>query len=34
MSTDVRLDQRTDNFDPSSYNESLGFRTVSHTPPK
>jgi formylglycine-generating enzyme required for sulfatase activity/CheY-like chemotaxis protein len=33
MSTDVRLDQRTDNFEPSYYNESLGFRTISHTPP-
>jgi formylglycine-generating enzyme required for sulfatase activity/CheY-like chemotaxis protein len=33
MSTDVRLDQRTDTFEPSYYNESLGFRTVSHTPP-
>jgi len=33
MSTDVRLDGRTDTFDPSYINESLGFRTVSHTPP-
>jgi formylglycine-generating enzyme required for sulfatase activity/CheY-like chemotaxis protein len=33
MSTDVHLDQRTDNFEPSYFNESLGFRTISHTPP-
>jgi formylglycine-generating enzyme required for sulfatase activity len=33
MSTDVRLDQRTDTFEPAYYNESLGFRTISHTAP-
>ena len=33
MTTDVRLDQRTDTFDPSFVHESLGFRTVSHTSP-
>jgi formylglycine-generating enzyme required for sulfatase activity/CheY-like chemotaxis protein len=32
MSSDVRLDQRTD-LDASAVSEALGFRTVSHTPP-
>jgi formylglycine-generating enzyme required for sulfatase activity len=32
MSSDVRLDQRTD-IDPSTATESLGFRTISRTPP-
>ena len=31
-SKDVRLDQRVD-MDPSTVDESLGFRTVSHTAP-
>lgn len=34
MSSDVRLDQRIDSYDPNRLDESLGFRTVSHTPPK
>jgi formylglycine-generating enzyme required for sulfatase activity/CheY-like chemotaxis protein len=32
MSSDVRLDQRTD-LDPSAHSEALGFRTISRTPP-
>ncbi len=32
MSSDVRLDQRMD-ADPSGINESIGFRTISRTPP-
>ena len=32
MSSDVRLDQRTD-VDPGAFNEALGFRTISRTPP-
>lgn len=32
MSSDVRLDQRTD-LDPSAVFESVGFRTISRTPP-
>jgi len=33
MSSDVRLDQRTD-VDPNAVSEALGFRTISRTPPK
>ncbi len=32
MSSDVRLDHRVD-MEPGTFTESLGFRTVSHTPP-
>jgi len=32
LSKDVRLDQRAE-MDPATINESLGFRTISHTPP-
>jgi formylglycine-generating enzyme required for sulfatase activity/CheY-like chemotaxis protein len=33
MSSDVRLDKRTDNALPATAQENLGFRTVSHKPP-
>jgi formylglycine-generating enzyme required for sulfatase activity len=33
MSSDVRLDKRTDNVPPHTAQENLGFRTVSRTPP-
>jgi hypothetical protein len=32
LAKDVRLDQRVE-MDANTVNESIGFRTVSHTPP-
>ncbi len=34
MSSDVRLDQRTDTVDMNQISEAIGFRTISRTPPK
>jgi formylglycine-generating enzyme required for sulfatase activity len=34
MSSDVRLDRRVDNAVPSTMQENIGFRTVSHQPPQ
>jgi hypothetical protein len=32
MSSDLRLDRRAE-LDPNSTSETVGFRTVTHTPP-